>query len=61
MEIESIMARLERGEDISASQAVIYAQHHIKKENAACAKIAEEMFGAPVVARAIRERIDLTK
>lgn len=58
MDIEDIMACLKRGEDITASQAVIYAQHLVKEENEACAKIARTMFGLPVVANAIRQRID---
>jgi len=58
MEIEDILACLKRGEDITASQAIIYAQYHIKKENEACARIAGETFDSPVIARAIRERID---
>lgn len=61
MDIEDILACLKRGEDISASQAVVYAQHQIKNENEACAKLVQEMFDLPVVARAIRERIDQIK
>ena len=60
-EVAEIIVRLTRGEGISASDAVMYAQHHIKQENEACAKIAQEMFNLPVVARAIRERVDQIK
>lgn len=60
MDIEDIKACLARGEHITASQAIMYAQRLVKKENEACAQIAGEMFGAPVIARAIRERIDKT-
>ena len=59
MDIEDIIACLKRGGDITASQAVVYAQHQIKQENEACARVAEDFFALPVVARAIRERIDL--
>jgi hypothetical protein len=58
VDIEDIMACLKRGEDITASQAVVYAQHQVKQENEACARLVRTIFDLPVVARAIRERID---
>ena len=69
-EVAEIIVRLTRGEGISASEAVMYAQHHIKQavaaEREACAKIADEgaYYGtadgaedmASTLAKLIRER-----
>lgn len=40
--IDEIHEKLRRDETLTAGEALLYAQHHIRLEREACAKLAEE-------------------
>lgn len=44
--IDDIHAKLQAGDLIDATEALMYAQHHMAKEREACAKIADDLASA---------------